>query len=996
MKQIAYFLAFSSLVLSTSFAHSQTPAKRISIPYKPDPAFTIDGDLSDWNNVPGTLEFNTAQQVTYGTGKWDGAKDLSANVQLAWRGESLFVAAHVTDADFRQTQRGANLWKGDHLEIYLDTSPQSDAANKLFGERQFQIGLSPGNFQHTGDALTDIAPEAYMFQPAGALASGSQVAAQRTADGYTVEASIPWTDFHFKPQVGMPLGIEVAVSDTDGVEAAQEKMMTISTARWERSRARLLPAVIANADGSAPAPITETALFKDWNLKPGATQKITFDAPAVPDGYRGLLSLLARLDTPKAGGYTFALDATLNGTPLDVKRLANKKASEERVNGVAQSMASGNSFTVPYAPDFDATDKSTSYALKNAKAALLEFNVTDLLKKTGNVLEIKNAVRAPIDRTLMVGNARLVYDNPPPPKVLLGPPSGAIPMIAPQAVKPVNYEIAQQSDNAFAVKFDKSTFNVSSQYSTPAGKWETGSNKYFSAKRDIQKQGEWIVVRDTFTNLTNENLPLMHRDQVNIKPDKVWLGGLSPSGVVGTSNKTSNPTVFAVQAKTGIGLLPLDDVFQVHIQNYSTGDAIGLADNNLVLKPKSTYTAEWAIVPVASADYFDFINATRRLLDTNFSFDGSFAFMRADPRYEGKWSDQQIIDFAKYKDAKYLSINIGYPNYKGRPPQGTAFQQIDHTAVLDAIARRRKLVPNAKQLNYFHCFIDVADEAPEKFKDSRVIMPDGKQADYGKDYLKLFLPTQTNSYGAAIGKNIDIILNDFKLDGVYWDELSRSRYSYTYGENQWDGVSADIDPKTMQITRLKGSVTLLSLPWRLEHAKDIMKRGILIANGGNPPTSEMRALHFPAFNETGSITNCVNSQLYSPIALGDHLTERSEEDAYHTMLKALDYGCVYYWYFDLTVIPKYHTLTQYMFPITPVELHEGYIIGKERIITNRSGVFGWNDNAKHEVHVFDNTGREVLLDKLPKGTVAKTYQKDGKTWTEIRIGEDWSAAIVRK
>jgi hypothetical protein len=158
----------------------------------------------------------------------------------------------------------------------------------------------------------------------------------------------------------------------------------------------------------------------------------------------------------------------------------------------------------------------------------------------------------------------------------------------------------------------------------------------------------------------------------------------------------------------------------------------------------------------------------------------------------------------------------------------------------------------------------------------------------------------------------------------------------------------------------------------------------------------MRALHFPAFNETGSITNCVNSQLYSPIALGDHLTERSEEDAYHTMLKALDYGCVYYWYFDLTVIPKYHTLTQYMFPITPVELHEGYIIGKERIITNRSGVFGWNDNAKHEVHIFDNTGREVLLDKLPKGTVAKTYQKDGKTWTELRIGEDWSAAIVRK
>lgn len=665
-----------------------------------------------------------------------------------------------------------------------------------------------------------------------------------------------------------------------------------------------------------------------------------------------------------------------------------------------QSMASGNTFTLPYAPDFDATDKHDSYGLKNAKAALLEFNVTDLLKKTGNLLEIKNAVRAPIDRLLDVGDGKLIYDNPPPPKVLSGPPSGYLPTIAPQAVKPVNYEITQQSGSAFAVQLGKSTFNVSSQYSTPAGKWETGSNKYFSINRQFEKKGEWIVVRDTFTNLTDENLPLMHRDQVDIKSDKVWLGGLSPTGIIGTSNNTSNPTIFAVQSKTGIGLLPLDDVFQVHIQNYSTGDAIGLADNNLVLRPKSPYTAEWAIVPVAangsSTDYFNFINATRRLLDTNFAIDGGFAFLRANPKNVGKWTDQQIVDFAKYKDAPVLSIGLGYPNYKGKVPQGTAFQQIDHTAVLDAVARRRKLLPNVKQTFYFHCFIDVADEAPEKFEDSRIIMPDGKQADYGKDYLKLFLPTLENSYGTAIGKNIDIILDDFKMDGVYWDELSRSRYSYTYGDNQWDGFSADIDSKTMQIKRLKGSVTLLSLPWRLKHAKDIMKRGILIANGGNPPTREMRALHFPTFNETGSISNCVASQLYSPIALGDHLTERSEEDAYHTMLKALDYGCVYYWYFDLLVIPDHHTLTQYMFPITPLELHEGYIIGKERILTNRSGIFGWNDTAKHDVHVFDNTGHEVLLNKLPKGAVAKTYQKDGKTWTEIRIGEDWSAAIIRK
>jgi hypothetical protein len=994
MKTFTKLAAVSSVFAGAATARCQT-VKPLAIPLKPDPPLTIDGDLSDWTTVPDAITLNTKQHVTVGGANWKGADDLSATVHLAWRQETLYVAADVTDNVLRQTQRGANLWKGDHIELYLDTAPGFNADKTVFGPRQFQIGLSPGNFSHIGDALTDIPPEGYAFLPAGTVAKDVAVASRKTANGYTIEAAIPWTNFNFKPQVGLPLAVEVAVSDTDGVEAAQGKFLTIGTAAWQRIPSRLLPAVLANADGSAPALVTSTPIFESNSLKEGESKTETFNAPSIPEGYEAVLSLQARLDTPKASGYTNAMQVTLNGKTFDLKRIANKTVSEKMATGKTINTVSGENFMVPYAPDFDATDKSTSYALQDAKASLFEFRVTDLLKPTGNILTIKNTERAGIDKTLIVGNAKLLYRIPPIAKVLLGPPSGDLPMIAPQTTQAVNYQITDQ-DNSLDLKFNGNTYPVTSQYSTPDGKWVSDSNKYFSVKRQIEKKGESIIVHDTFTNLTNANLPLMHREEVQMKPDKVWLGGLSPSNVTGTSTDAHNPTVFGVQGKTGIGLLPLDDVFQVHITDYSTPDSIGLMDNTLVLKPKSTYTADWAIVPVASNDHFDFINATRRLLDTNFQFDGPFAFMRADPRYEGKWSDQQVVDFGTFKDAKYLCLNIGYPNYKGRVPQGTALQQIDHTAWVDAIARRRKLLPDVKQIAYFHCFIDVADEAPEKFKDSRLLMPDGTQGDYGQDYLKLFVPTLTDSYGPAIAKNIDLILNDMKLDGVYWDEMDSSRYAYDYNPDQWDGVSADIDPKTMQITRLKSSVTLLSQPWRLEHAQDIMKSGYLICNGGLPSTRTMRALHYDAFNETGSISNCVNSQLFTPIALGDHLTERSEEDAYHVMLNALDYGCIYCWYNDLNVIPTYHTLTEYMYPLTPIELHEGYVIGKERIITNRSGVFGWGDNSQHEVHVFDNTGREVDLKNIKAPTVIKTYERDGKTWTEIRIGEGWSAAILRK
>jgi len=108
------------------------------------------------------------------------------------------------------------------------------------------------------------------------------------------------------------------------------------------------------------------------------------------------------------------------------------------------------------------------------------------------------------------------------------------------------------------------------------------------------------------------------------------------------------------------------------------------------------------------------------------------------------------------------------------------------------------------------------------------------------------------------------------------------------------------------------------------------------------------------------------------------------------MLAALDYGCVYHWYNDMNVIPTHHHLTRYMYPITPIELHEGYIMGRERIITKKSGLFGWGDGSAHEVHVFDDTGREVDDFEAP------LVEKDGMTYTELRIAEDWSAGIVRR
>ena len=74
---------------------------------------------------------------------------------------------------------------------------------------------------------------------------------------------------------------------------------------------------------------------------------------------------------------------------------------------------------------------------------------------------------------------------------------------------------------------------------------------------------------------------------------------------------------------------------------------------------------------------------------------------------------------------------------------------------------------------------------------------------------------------------------------------------------------------------------------------------------------------------------------------------------------------------------------------TPLELHSGYVIGKERIITKRSGLFGWGDDSQFEVHIYDRVGRKTDEIRAPR------VLKDGKAYTEIRFPEGYSAAIVR-
>jgi hypothetical protein len=598
--------------------------------------------------------------------------------------------------------------------------------------------------------------------------------------------------------------------------------------------------------------------------------------------------------------------------------------------------------------------------------------------------------------------------------------------IAPHKVDKVAYKAEICKGGALKITLDKNTYIVNTMFSLMPG-WakftdskadgftsaEGSANTFkaatesFQITRKIIRHSECIEVADTIKNKSSVNLPLLYRNQMDLgRAKEYYICGYRTYGRRGKGNCKINSTVICMPKNGGsIGLLALDDIFRTHFQAYSAKGIYGIADDNLVLAPGKEVTLRWAAFPAVQAEYFGQINAMRRFLGVNYKLDGSFTFLSPYPKgikcfnknYDrlGLWSSiDELRNFIVNKGAKFVSS--GHAKYYGEQMHGSAWLKHYNLKVQSEFFKKlREAVPDVITLHYFHCFIDVLPymDKSGKYDADKTLTPSGKQADYRNPNLPLFQPTLTNEWGKMQQKRLEILIDKYKVDGIYWDEFADSAANYHYGE-PWDGVSGDIDPRTHKLIRTKTSISLLSMPWRVKMVDMITSKGKrLIVNGGGAKSETMMKLfnknRVMGFVETGSITSLIRSQLSTPIGLGDHLTERNETDCYRNMVEFLKYGALYYWYY-VGIRPITHkTLTSYMFPITPVEIGNGYVIGKERIIAAKSGWYSFGAKEKAEAHFFDQNGVEV---KREFGTV----EKDGKVYYKIVLGKYESCALVRK
>ncbi len=203
----------------------------------------IDGTLNGWDLSESYL-LDKKEDVIFGAGTWGGKEDYSAGIYSQWDAQNLYFAFKITDDKLVQQWTGENMWQGDHIEMWLDADLLGDYNEAVNSADDFQFGFSPGDF-------SAIRPEVYIWTPAleEPYKELIDVKAVKTADGYIIEARIPfkvlYSDLEKMARAspeeskslpkrfskGMKLGISVDPSDTDSAAAPQKLLMSTSRNR---------------------------------------------------------------------------------------------------------------------------------------------------------------------------------------------------------------------------------------------------------------------------------------------------------------------------------------------------------------------------------------------------------------------------------------------------------------------------------------------------------------------------------------------------------------------------------------------------------------------------------------------------------------------------------------------------------------------------------------------------------------------------------------------
>ncbi len=570
----------------------------------------------------------------------------------------------------------------------------------------------------------------------------------------------------------------------------------------------------------------------------------------------------------------------------------------------------------------------------------------------------------------------------------------------------------------------------------------------YRLRRRVRAAGDVIQVQDTVTNLDNGPVGIVVRNCLTLPelpaPDTYRLAGTDREALIGGC--AANPTVFAAQADSSVGIVVEDNVYRLQLELMRHANTFQLQTTHFGIDARGAYMLEWTIYPGRSREYFDFVNRVRRAWQVNYTIEGPFVFdskvvpgRGARLFVFGPWLDYHH-DGSQTRGSYRETVAPILAGLRGQVPAGVFMPKIEtnlYTIVKSKLAGGDKLPGSDRKTGRYGFVLDpeqsrILEKGIGPWKDSILYAPgnrvivDTYYEGYhrnGKDLFNLLLYLREGNYRYRFFLDqIKFCMDELGFNGLYIDQFSQAgalsrkdRCSW----DRWDGHTVDIGPDG-RITGRRTDCNLVGAAARAKILKAIFDRGGSVVINGQSTVRETRS--FPAWRFQEMDNDGVNpleflhdkppifywqarGHLGCPVILGVRPVRYGKAGREHWaeaitkgVITALRNGVLYYYY--TSTIPKTgpgaggYGPVRHMFPFTPVELHAGRLVGRERTITCISCTVLRPAGERPKVHRFDLRGLPMPAD-YPIRRTAAGWAVDVKMndWNEIVIVEDRNGLV---
>ncbi|MBE6369311.1 MAG: hypothetical protein E7056_04010 [Lentisphaerae bacterium] len=575
----------------------------------------------------------------------------------------------------------------------------------------------------------------------------------------------------------------------------------------------------------------------------------------------------------------------------------------------------------------------------------------------------------------------------------------------------------------------------------------------FEISREITFDNNRYNFRDTLKNIASHNAALAFFDRFSgntVNDKKVKLAGQAEVRGVVDFFGSSNPTVFMAGKNVAFGAVYEDTLSRAQLQLRAQNGLYEAGSIGCGAGPGESIVREFAVYAIPTNNYFDFINQIRRDWNMNsYTIPGPLSFSRRGRR-AGMPHAMDVIapwfEFAHYgkgndndgalltRDEFMQKAKPQLESLRRKNPDMIIFGMMEtNLSPFDcrkydwskSIRQRGVDEPrNADGIGYglfFSKEMTGKVDAVTHLKDSIIRDAEGR-AMYDNMYpvepviYLMVQPELGNARFKEMIEQIDFLMDKVGMNGIYIDQFQ----PYTIGgfsENRWDGHTVEMAPDGT-IKRYRYSYAITGATARAAIIKHVKSKGGHILTNGQAMSREEQNLGGLAFQEMeNDSVNPIHfmdskppefrwqaiSHLGCPVALGirprkyiDTEVRPNRAAEYQTkgVITALRNGlnyCVYI--YDLNVDGKpdsgSYEMFKHMYPFTPIELNEGFIIGKERVITAVSRKFTVAGSQKPTLHHYNKMGVPYPQADFAVSGEAGAWIVDVKLkdWNEVAIIE---------